>query len=143
MLSLGANGLAGTLIAFGAQVSESKLQKVQIAPVVASDTTGQSDFNPVDAENVIRFFHPDPPRSGGRRSPSPNKPGPTGLSKAQALDDIMQRMADGRTIDSQDTLAADWNRPKQTVSDWLREWRRIGVIPAPVRTGRCKATVAM
>jgi hypothetical protein len=47
------------------------------------------------------------------------------------------------TIPSQDALASDWNRPKQTVSDWLKEWRRIGIIPPPIRTGRYKATVAV
>lgn len=83
---------------------------------------------------------PDGP--GGRPPggvPGPSKSGP-GLSKADALDDIMQRLADGRTIQSQDELAEAWNRPKQTVSDWMREWRRIGIIPQPVQSGRCKVT---
>lgn len=74
-------------------------------------------------------------------TPKPTRGGP-GLTKAQALDDIMQRLADGRTINSQDELAEAWNRPKQTVSDWMREWRKIGVIPQPVQTGRCNVTLA-
>jgi len=82
---------------------------------------------------------------GGRRNPDrPKRPGPSGgLSKADAFDDLMQRLADGRTIGSQDELAVDWHRPKQTVSDWLREWRRSGVVPPPVQSGRCKVTMAI
>lgn len=59
-----------------------------------------------------------------------------------ALPDPMARLADGRTIGSQDELAADWNRPKLTVSDWMQGWRRIGIIPAAMPVGRRKATVA-
>lgn len=129
LLSVGANGLAGTLVAFGAHRPERQ-------------EAHQTDFSPAQAENVIRFFRPDPPQSGPRNPDSPKKSGPSGgLSKAQALDDLMQRLADGRTIGSQDELASDWGRPKQTVSDWMREWRRIGVIPAATPAGRCKATV--
>ena len=83
---------------------------------------------------------PGPSGKGGPKRPDRPVSG-SGLSKSEALDDLMQRLADGRTIESQDVLASDWNRPKQTVSDWLREWRRIGVIPAPVQSGRCKVTV--
>jgi len=76
------------------------------------------------------------PRGGPRVVP---KSGP-GLSKSEALDDIVRRLADGQTIPSDKALADDWGRPKQTVSDWMREWRRIGVIPKPVKAGRCKVT---
>lgn len=130
LLSVGANGLAGTLVAFGAHRPDVPDRR-------------QTDFSPEEAERAVRFFRPDPPQSGPRNPDSPKKPGPSGgLTKAQALDDLMQRLADGRTIGSQDELASDWNRPKQTVSDWMREWRRIGVIPAATPAGRCKATVA-
>lgn len=129
LLSVGANGLAGTLIAFGAHSG-------------AHRDAEQTDFAPVLSDNVVRFYRPDQGGNGGSGfSPSP-KPGPTGLSKEQALSDILKRLADGETIPSQDSLASDWGRSKQTVSDWMREWRRIGVVPAPVRIGKFKMTVA-
>ncbi len=129
LLSIGANGLAGALIAFGAHVSRNTEE-------------AQTDFDPALAENVVRFFRPDRDNGNGGSGhrPSP-KPGPTGLSKEQALADILDRLGQGLTIPSQDALASDWNRPKQTVSDWMKEWRRIGIIPPPVRTGRYKATI--
>lgn len=61
--------------------------------------------------------------------------------KGDALSDLLDLLASGRTVPSQQHLADRWDRPKQTVSRWLREWRSIGVIPSAVRTGRCKATV--
>lgn len=129
LLSVGANGLAGTLIAFGAHSG-------------ARRDAEQTDFAPVLSDNVVRFYRPDEGGNGGSGfSPNP-KPGPTGLSKEQALSDILKRLADGETIPSQDSLASDWGRSKQTVSDWMREWRRIGVVPAPVRIGKFKMTIA-
>lgn len=68
-------------------------------------------------------------------------PGPSRTEKDKALSEVLGMLADGRTIPSQDYLAEHWERPKQTVSDWMREWRRIGVIPSETRTGRCKATI--
>lgn len=82
---------------------------------------------------------PDPPKIVVRTvlSPSPTRR----TSKQAALSDLLDRLGNGETIPSQDALAAVWNRKKQTVSDWMREWRRIGVIPSETRVGRCKATV--
>jgi hypothetical protein len=136
--SLGVNIMAATLIAYGAHRPVTDGEKDS-----DGSDNAQTDFNPVAAEAAIRFFRPDPPNPDRGGPDRPKKPGPSGgKSKAEALDDLMQRLADGRTIGSQDELASDWNRPKQTVSDWMREWRRIGVIPAATPTGRCKATVA-
>jgi len=135
--SMGCNGLAGALVAFGARRKE---------PDIAPDAALQSDFSMPDSAGpeIAGYFRPDNGAGPAGRGPDrPKRPGPSGgLTKSQALDDIMRRLADGRTIPSQDTLASDWNRPKQTVSDWMKEWRRIGVIPAPVQSGRCKATTA-
>lgn len=75
--------------------------------------------------------------------PQTDSPGPESgrTEKSKALSEVLGMLADGRTIPSQDYLAEHWDRPKQTVSDWMREWRRIGVIPSETRTGRCKATI--
>lgn len=143
LLSVGANGLAGVLIAYGAHSAVSEEKTAITADNLPFADAVQTDFDPAQADNVTRFFRPDDGGSAKRSPDRPKKPGPSGgLSKSQALDDLMQRLADGRTIGSQDELASDWHRPKQTVSDWMREWRRIGVIPAATPAGRCKATVA-
>lgn len=108
-----------------------------------SDHIGQSDFPAVERpDEVVHLFGPDPDNgSASKRPDGPKRPGPShGLSKAEALDDLMQRLADGQTIPSQQTLADDWNRPKQTVHEWMKGWRRIGIIPPATPAGRCKAT---
>jgi len=33
-------------------------------------------------------------------------------------------------------------RPKQTISDWVRDWERSGLIPARTQRGRCKSLTA-
>jgi hypothetical protein len=113
---------------------------------VINDEVGQSDFAPIATRStgVVRdLFRPDDQKPGdgpSKRDPdSPKRPS-DGLSKAQALDDLMQRLADGQTIPSQQRLADDWNRPKQTVHEWMKGWRRIGIIPPATPAGRCKAT---
>lgn len=75
---------------------------------------------------------------GGQSVKRPNRPRPSGgnVTKAIALDDVMQRLADGRSIDSQQELAESWGIAKTTVSDWMRQWRRQGIIPAAVKVGR-------
>jgi hypothetical protein len=134
MLSFGSNGLAGVLIAYGAASEEE-----------GNADKAPTDFSPERLQHLVRFFRPDPDsdRSGYGPGPIAGPIGPTGLSKEQALTDILDRLGQGLTIPSQDALASDWGRPKQTVSDWMKEWRRIGIIPPPIRTGRYKATVAV
>lgn len=110
------------------------------------DAAGQSDFAPIANRSacVVRdLFRSDdqtPGEGSGKRPPDGPKRPSGGLSKAEALDDLMQRLADGQTIPSQQTLADDWNRPKQTVHEWMKGWRRIGIIPPATPAGRCKAT---
>lgn len=145
-LSIGANGLAGALIAFGAHSTISKPEIVQMAKNLPFADAAQTDFDPAHLENVIRFFRPDGNGpSGGPKvgpGPMPRPAGPTGLSKEHALADMLERLGNGETIPSQDSLASDWGRSKQTVSDWMREWRRIGIVPAPVRVGKFNMTIA-
>lgn len=145
LLSIGANGLAGALVAYGASPHRptSGFAGSFEAADLGSDSTGQSDF-PLPAASVPHFG-PDGRRnggpSGGPGPDRPRRPGPSGgLTKEAALSDLLSRLADGRTIPSNETLVSDWDRPKQTVSDWMREWRRIGIIPAAIPAGRCKAT---
>lgn len=142
-----------TLVLFGLALSGGP---VQVKPDV-SDI--EADFEAAKFRTMLSDPIPDKPGRtvaeviGNRRSDGPGKPdkkpdspkptrGGPGLTKAQALDDIMQRLSDGRTINSQDELAEAWSRPKQTVSDWMKGWRQIGIIPQPVQSGRCNVTLA-
>jgi len=126
-LALSTNGLGAALVGVAAHDW----------PAPASDPspvrTGiELDFQPVRPVIVVS----DEP------APNPdNGPGPGRTDKQIALSELLAMLGSGRTIPSQETLADQWNRPKQTVSDWMREWRRIGVIPSETRVGRCKATV--
>jgi len=120
-LALSTNGMGAALVGFAAH---------SVAPV------------PVRVESAIV---PDfqLPRIIVSDEPAPDRPGnsPVRTDKQKALSELIGMLADGRTIPSQEYLSEHWLRPKQTVSDWLREWRRIGVIPSETRVGRCKATV--
>lgn len=63
-------------------------------------------------------------------------------SKAEAFEDLMLAIDNGEDVPSQEALVERWNRPKQTVSDWLKEWRATGMVPEAVKVGRCKAILA-
>lgn len=109
------------------------------------DTAGQSDLEAIPEREAFEVAtlldtagRSGKPRGGGRAVPK-SRPA---LTKGDALDDVMHRLADGQTIPSQAALADDWGRPETTVSDWMREWRRLGIIPQAVQAGRCKATPA-
>lgn len=59
--------------------------------------------------------------------------------KGEALVDLLAQLRAGHEFPSQDSLALRWGRPKQTVSDWVREWSEAGLIPEPRRiAGRTK-----
>lgn len=63
-------------------------------------------------------------------------------SEAEAFDDLVYMLENGQDAPSQETLGERWNRPKQTVSDWRRRWTAAGLIPEPIKIGRCKAILA-
>lgn len=108
-------------------------------------TAGQSDLEAIPEREALEVatLLDTAGRSGKSRGGvrAVAKGGPA-LTKGDALDDVMRRLADGQTIPSQAALADDWGRPETTVSDWMREWRRLGVITQAVQAGRCKATPA-
>jgi hypothetical protein len=87
-----------------------------------------------------RWFGPDD-RNGP--TPKPDRPAPGGrLSKTETLQHVLFELALGRTFPSQDTLVGLSGRPKQTVSDWCRDWERQRLIPARTQAGRCKVLAA-
>lgn len=63
-------------------------------------------------------------------------------TKDEALEDLLVAIENREDLPSQETLVERWNRPKQTVSDWMASWRSMGIIPEAVKVGRCKAILA-
>ena len=106
----------------------------------------QSSFSVPNARqfhNVVALYGSDQPKDGSavaepKPNRSPNGPKFGKLSKAEAEQYVVTELAFGRTIPSQDALAAHCGRAKSTISDWLREWERSGIIPARMVRGRCK-----
>ncbi len=89
---------------------------------------------------------PDGPAEPSAKTP-PRSPRPRGgisgrFDKERACADLLTRLGLGQSVPSQDDLARAWNRPKSTVSDWLREWEKDGLIPARRTVGRRKQLVA-
>lgn len=123
MLALATNGLGAALVGVAAH---GRVRTARPAPAPV-----ELDFRP-------RIIVSD--EAGPEVTDRPN-PGPGRTVKRQALSELLALLTAGQTIPSQDSLALRWNRPKQTVSDWLREWRRIGVVPSETRIGRCKAMI--
>lgn len=60
------------------------------------------------------------------------------VSKTVAERDLRSRLETGETVAAQNELVALWNVNKGTVSKWVSEWERNGVIPARRHVGRCK-----
>lgn len=109
LLSLTANGLAAALIGYGAA------RDAPACGVVRRDAE-QSDVAPDQSDNIIRIFRPDQDgtgESGFGPSPKSRPTGPTGLSKEQAVSDILKRLTEGETSPSQDRLASDGAGPSR------------------------------
>ena len=83
---------------------------------------------------------PDRPGPGGVKRPngSPDRPCGGKASKSEVERFVVTELALGRTIPSQQALTERFGRSKSTVSDWLKDWERRGVIPARTQAGRCK-----
>jgi len=80
---------------------------------------------------------PAPPQARERCPVRAPNGGPR-LSKDAALQAVLTDLALGRRFASQDELAARFGRSKSTVSEWLRDWTREGLIPERRAAGRCK-----
>lgn len=63
------------------------------------------------------------------------------IRKHQVKSDIVQRLRDGEEFTSQDDLAAHYQVPKTSLSDWLRELEEIKQIRR-IPDGRCKRLTA-
>lgn len=58
-------------------------------------------------------------------------------SRDEALAELLGRLNRGETIPSQQSCAKAWVRSEGTVSEWFSAWRNAGLVPHPVREGRC------
>lgn len=58
--------------------------------------------------------------------------------KREALGDLLTRLALGQEVPPQDQLAREWGRSKSSVSEWMAEWEREGLIPERRQVGRRK-----
>ncbi|NOU05354.1 MAG: hypothetical protein HOO99_04145, partial [Hyphomicrobiaceae bacterium] len=147
--SVALNGAAAGLIAFGSIGLKSLAPSDELSAVrtMFEKSLPDETDRPTVAEVIGRRNGPSGKGGpSGRRTPDRPAPGPSGGMKnpvkAAVFDDIMQHLADGRTIPSQQWLAdKHHNGKKTTISEWMIEWRKNGVIPAGTINGRCKATV--
>jgi hypothetical protein len=90
------------------------------------------------------------PNRSPEPSPAPKKPAKPAaepcrtvrISKNQAAAELVTKLARGEQFGSQDELANRWHRSKSTVSEWLGEWERGGLIPVRQQDGRRKRVAA-
>jgi hypothetical protein len=114
-----------------------------------SDTIGQSGYPAVtddEAARMLAFIAPTGP-SGGRfdghdrgHPRRPRDPQPDGRKNA-VLAALITDLGLGRSAMSQRDLCERFGVPRSTMSDWLGEWERSGLIPNRRTVGRCKALV--
>jgi hypothetical protein len=85
---------------------------------------------------------PDRPSGGGSpvnpRLPKPDRPS---SRREEVLAAINTELALGRKFPRQSDLCDKFNVARSTMSDWLGDAEREGLIPARVKTGRCKSLV--
>lgn len=115
-------------------------------PVITGSDNPPSDPVNTQADPVNEKPQADKPSGGSDNGPgqSRNRPrGGTGMVKLLALEEVTGRLAAGRDIDCQQELADTWGIPKTTVSGWMLEWEREGLIPKAERVGRRKVIRAV
>jgi len=94
-----------------------------------------------DGGATVRKPNGSPKPSGPNGSPNRrNRPSRGGFTKDEAIADLLTRLALGERFGSQDELANRYTGGvKSTMSEWIREWERSGLVPARTQRGRCKA----
>ncbi|MDQ8700212.1 hypothetical protein [Hyphomicrobium sp. LHD-15] len=132
------------LIALALQVRRERKaeQTITLRNALPVDAAGQSDY-PALLRNAPDT--PDRPAGGTKPDrPAPKGPKPDGRTdglKGEVRSYVLGQIADGRSVPSNISLQVMFGAPRSTVSDWLGEWERSGVIPARRTVGRCKAIV--
>ena len=119
----------GSIVSFGFAFSPKRAGAARRLPTPAE--TAQTSFASDGSEG--RWFAPDPPNG------SPNRGGGGRFTKDEAAADLVTRLALGERFGSQDELRERYGVAKSTMSDWLNEWERSGIVPARTQSGRCKS----
>jgi hypothetical protein len=84
-------------------------------------------------ENPLTGLGTGPVTVGNGSVPGTAKPltkPPRRLKREGALKDLHRLLLELGSIPTQNELAVRWGRPQTTVSDWLRKWRKEGLITA-------------
>lgn len=142
-------GLAAVLIAtFGAPLfAEPITRESKLPEQPRGDILGQSDYPAFADHPALLKNAPDGPErpAGGTKTPNrPKGPKPDGRTeglKDEVLAYIQRELATGRSVPSNIALVGLFGGKRSTISDWLSEWERSGVIPARRTVGRCKVIV--
>lgn len=99
------------------------------------ETAKPAPSAPVQPQNVVPFpaasFRPAPVGTGQPKAHERD-------AKASVLSAIQAELAAGRTFPSQRELCEAYGVARSTMSDWLGEWERAGLIPSRLTVGRCK-----
>ena len=96
----------------------------------------------------IIFAVPVDPRANRPNKPN-DRPGPFAEAcqaigpKAAVLAHIRRELAEGRIVPSNVALISQFGGKRSTVSSWLLEFERAGMIPARRTVGRCKVIQAI
>ena len=107
----------------------------------------QTSFGSSGAGELLQLaaiIRPDDSGPGGGSSGGPDNrpdvpiPGPAGRREA-VLGELLTDLALGRSFASQTELCARHGVARSTMSDWLTEWEKAGLIPERRTVGRTKA----
>jgi hypothetical protein len=146
-------GLAFALFAFGHRRGPKVRSNGSAAAPAGRSEASEADMGiPMSdrpakrTETRTQAQRPDGPKvrkqATGRSGSTGQRRGPSGgqsaTTREQAEADLLTLLALGQSVPSQRTLAERWDRPKQTVSDWLTTWEADGLIPSRRQVGREK-----
>jgi hypothetical protein len=93
---------------------------------IRPDCTDRPDDRP-DGGSPVNPRLPKPDRPEGRRE--------------EVLAALLTDLAIGRKFPSQRKISETYNVKRSTLCDWMGAWEGEGLIPARVKTGRCKSLV--
>ena len=125
----------GTTISLGYAFSPKRQPKLAVSSTTdqGSEQTSFPPMTEIELSELRRQFDPNGSanRDGG--------PKVRRYTKDEAAADLVTRLALGERFGSQDELKERYGVAKSTMSDWLGDWERSGLVPARTPMGRCKA----
>jgi hypothetical protein len=132
----------GAIVSFGFAFRGEKT-RLQLVETKSAEPTELRYVPDAELSELNRCFGSDRFDSLGSYRPNsanhPMKPGPnTRFAKEEVLHSLLTQLALGEQFGSQDSMRERFGIPKSTLSNWLGEWERSGVIPARRQVGRYK-----